>query len=85
MICKHCSQEIPDDAVRCDKCRKDIDRPWNWLEMSLLIVVTIFIPLVGFAVSAYAVTRAEKKKQGIYLVIFALLNLVISNYLKKYM
>ena len=72
MYCQHCGKEIPDDAVVCIGCGRAVKplpqqvaaKKWSGGMLALLIILTIFIPLVGIIAGIVGLTKEEKRGQG---------------------
>lgn len=84
MYCPHCGKEIADDAVVCVGCGREIkaigkpaDKKWSGGILALLIILTIFIPLVGIIAGIVGLTKEAKRSQGGILLGLGILMLII--------
>lgn len=91
MFCPGCGNEVADDAVICVKCGRQIgkggkgqtgDEKWNTGVFVALILVTLLIPyvggLVGLIFGIIGLTKPEKKKQGLTLLLIAVGGFILS-------
>jgi uncharacterized membrane protein YvbJ len=91
MFCPHCGNEIADDAVICVKCGREVGKSkkgssdgekWGTGAFVGLILMTLFVPyvggLLGLIFGIIGLTKPAKKKQGLTLVIIAVVGFILS-------
>lgn len=90
MYCNHCGKKIPNDAVVCTKCGRQVKplnkqkseekkpvNPWKTTEINLLCFGSILMPLLGYGAGIYGIIKNDGKKgQGWLLVALAVISTI---------
>lgn len=88
MFCPQCGKEINNDSGICESCGKVPDLPrqssassqsgWPGWVVGLIIVVSLFIPIVGLVAGAVAVSKPESRSSGIIILILSSLFFIVN-------
>jgi CBS domain containing-hemolysin-like protein len=86
MFCQQCGKEINNDYGICESCGKTSDPPrqassqsgWPGWVVGLIIVISLFIPIVGLVAGAIAVSKPESISAGTIILVLSILFFIVN-------
>jgi hypothetical protein len=84
MYCPGCGHQLPENARFCGSCGRALGQgnhaiaeQWVGSTMTLLVIGTLLIPLLGIIMGIIGLTQPAKKRQGGWLLGLALFSIFI--------
>ncbi len=85
-ICPHCAKPTPIGETICPHCGLDVQMENNLVAVLIGYIALWLIPIISLIIGIYLLTRnnAKSKTQGVFLIIFTILSLIIGFILTYY-